>query len=169
MLRRLQKVAAFSAVLRKTAGIPKGLRELAAKADSNLANKTVPSQAQLHAATRAAAQRVGRGAAKAQASGDISKATELRNAGTGVREVSRDMLPKRSPKPTTPPPSTPAAQKPGVLGRIANHFKSQAGKHGVLPVAGSVIGGGMLMSSAAKAPSKYRQFQQGFRPENHQI
>jgi hypothetical protein len=58
---------------------------------------------------------------------------------------------------------------PKAVGQVANHFKNQAGKHGVLPVAGSIAGGAMLMSSAAKAPSKYKQFKQGFRPENHQI
>lgn len=59
--------------------------------------------------------------------------------------------------------------KPGVVGNVVNHLKNQVGRHGVLPVAGSVAGGAMLMSSAAKAPSKYTQFKQGFRPENHQV
>ena len=64
-------------------------------------------------------------------------------------------------------PSIPA--KPGVVGKVADHLKNQVGKHGILPVAGSIAGGAALMSSAAKAPSKYNQFKQGFRPENHQV
>lgn len=170
MLRKqLQKVAAYSAVLRKTAGIPRGARELAAKGEAALRSGKAPSPAQLFAGTRVGANRAGRQGAQMRASGDVAGAAHAKEVGQSVRDVSRDFA---RPKPVAPKPvqaqSAPVS-KPGVLSRIANHFKSQAGKHGVLPVAGSIAGGAALMSSAAKAPSKYNQFKQGFRPENHQV
>lgn len=54
-----------------------------------------------------------------------------------------------------------------VLGRVGTHLKNQAGKHGVLPTAASVVAGGAMMAGAAKAPSNYKKFKEGFNPANH--
>lgn len=140
---RLKKIASFSNALRKTAA--RGMGASASMVERQATFKSLQNKATAEAASKAA-----------PSSAPVSTPT----ATAPVKQ--------QAPAPKTAPVS-PAAQKRGVMGRIANHFKNQAGKHGVLPVAGSVAGGAMLMSSAAKAPSKYKQFKQGFRPENHQI